>query len=67
LGGNAKVLEGGLYSGFNLLEGVSLNPNFGAMFGFTYYEIINLYARQIENVSKDIKMDKEQLRTDMIA
>jgi hypothetical protein len=59
--GITKYIKGGLYSAFNSPTDISLEPEFGALAGFTHEEILLYYPRQLREVAESQKISQEAL------
>jgi hypothetical protein len=59
--GITKYVKGGLYSAFNNPKDISLDPEYGALTGFTHEEIKSYYSVYIKQVADAKEMTEEKL------
>jgi hypothetical protein len=59
--GITKFVQGGLFTAFNNPTDITIDPDYGAIAGFTHEEIIKYFPAQIRETAEHMKISEDEL------
>ncbi|WP_297610128.1 AAA family ATPase [uncultured Sutterella sp.] len=63
--GEIRIVFNGIFGGFNILEDITFDPDYGTMLGFTEAEIESNFGDYLKNAEVVLNLSREELLTEM--